>query len=101
MKEIEVVSRSLHVRLQPVGVEGPSDFDNAFSAITRERTNGLITLAAPMFDEQRTRIINFAVKNRLPAISPGGNLRRLAASWLTDRVSSISTAALPLMWIKF
>ena len=70
MKEIEVVSRSLHVRLQPVGVEGRSDFDNAFSAITRERPNGLITLSAPLFDEQRTRIINFAVKNRLPAIYP-------------------------------
>jgi putative ABC transport system substrate-binding protein len=71
MKEIEVAARSLHVELQPVAVEAPEAFVNAFAAIIAGHAEGLITLASPIFDNYRDRIINLTGKNRLAAIYPG------------------------------
>ena len=35
MKETEAAAHSLGLHLQPAGVEGPNDFESAFSAINR------------------------------------------------------------------
>src|SRR6266851_603637 len=69
MKETEVVAPSLGVKIVPVAVATPSDFNSAFSTIVRERAEALaVHPTAPMW-EQRTQILDFAVKNRLPALS--------------------------------
>jgi putative ABC transport system substrate-binding protein len=70
MKEVEVAARSLGVQFQPVGVEAPYDFDNAFSAIIKGRAGGLVPLSGPQFSVERTRIIDLAAKHRLPTIYP-------------------------------
>jgi len=50
-------------------VGAPTDLNVAFSTIVRERAEALAVHAtAPMW-EQRTQILDFAVKNRLPALS--------------------------------
>jgi putative ABC transport system substrate-binding protein len=68
VKETEAAARSLGVRVQLLGVRGADAFDDAFSAITKERPGALFVLFDPLLFGQRTRIAEFANKNRLPAM---------------------------------
>jgi putative tryptophan/tyrosine transport system substrate-binding protein len=70
MKETEAAANSLRFRLQPAAVEGPNDFESAFSAISRGGARSLIVLASPLFASHRPRIAQLATKSRLPAIYP-------------------------------
>jgi putative ABC transport system substrate-binding protein len=47
-----------------------ADFDRAFDAIARERPDTLIVFADRVFLHNRGRIVDFAAKNRLPAVYP-------------------------------
>jgi putative ABC transport system substrate-binding protein len=69
MKETEVVAPSLGVKIVPVAVGAPSDLNSAFSTIVRERAEALAVHPTTPMWEQRTQILGFAVKNRLPALS--------------------------------
>ena len=68
LKEIEVAAQALGLRLQVLEVREPSDFDLAFSAITREHAHALLPLGDPLIVSNRTRLVDFAAKNRLPAM---------------------------------
>jgi putative tryptophan/tyrosine transport system substrate-binding protein len=68
LREAEVAARSLKVQLQVLEARAPSDFANAFSAMTKDRAGGLIALGGLMFFVQRTRIVELAAQSRLPAI---------------------------------
>jgi putative tryptophan/tyrosine transport system substrate-binding protein len=68
MRETEVTARALAVQLQRLEVRGPDDFDRVFQAATKEQAGALITLDDAFVFTQRTRIVNLAAKNRLPAI---------------------------------
>jgi putative ABC transport system substrate-binding protein len=70
IKEIELASRTLGVRLQPVNVRGPNDMYDAFSKMTKERVGAVMTLIHPMFTPILGQIAELAVKNRLPSIFP-------------------------------
>jgi putative ABC transport system substrate-binding protein len=70
VKETEAAARSLAVRLQLLEVRGADAFDRAFSAVSRERSDALLVLADPAFVFHRTRIVEFANQNRLPAMYP-------------------------------
>jgi putative ABC transport system substrate-binding protein len=67
-KETEVAAQGLGVQLQSVEVRSVNDFDNAFSAITNERAQALLTTPDPVNNSQAKRIIEFATKSRLPAM---------------------------------
>ena len=45
-----------------------NDFDNAFEAVLRERSQALITVPEPLINTHLKRIVEFAAKNRLPAM---------------------------------
>jgi putative ABC transport system substrate-binding protein len=68
LKDMEAAANALRLRLQIVKVGGPTDFDRAFSAITKERAESLIELPSPLFHSNRRRIVEFAAKTRLPSI---------------------------------
>jgi len=69
MKETEDAARALGLTLRPVQVRGLNDFNSAFSAITRERPDGLVTLVESLTLTHRRRIADFAAKRRLPMIA--------------------------------
>jgi putative tryptophan/tyrosine transport system substrate-binding protein len=70
IKETETPARALGVKLIPVMVRGPDDLDGAFKTMIKERPNGLLSRLGPNFlPSQHKRLMEFAVKNRLPAIS--------------------------------
>jgi putative tryptophan/tyrosine transport system substrate-binding protein len=58
----------LGVQVQVVEAAKADDFDAAFSAMAKERAEGLIVLVNPMFVVQRQQIAEHAAKQRLPAI---------------------------------
>jgi putative ABC transport system substrate-binding protein len=68
LSETETAARTLGVQLRVVEVRGPTDFDSAFAAITKERVGALVVLPDAMFRNQHRRIIDLAAKNRLPAM---------------------------------
>ena len=68
MREVEVVARSLGVRLQLLEVRGLNEFDGAFAAMARERAGALLVVSDPLFDIHRTRLADSAAKSRLPTM---------------------------------
>jgi putative ABC transport system substrate-binding protein len=49
-------------------VREPKDFDDAFKAAVKSRAGGLITLEDPFTIAHRTRIVDLALRHRLPAV---------------------------------
>ncbi len=70
LAETRAAARLLALELQSVEVRNPSDFDAAFETVAGARPSALITLPDGMLLANKTRIIDFAAKNRLPAIFP-------------------------------
>ena len=67
-KETEVAAQGVGVQLQSVEVRSVNDFDSAFSSITNERAQAPLTMPDPLNSSQVKRIVDFATKNRLPAM---------------------------------
>ena len=67
-RETEAAARALGLRLQLLEVRGPTEFDGAFSAMTRDRARALAMLPDGFFRDQQRRILDLAAKSRLPAM---------------------------------
>src|SRR5260221_6866121 len=67
-KETQGAARVLGVTLQSHEVQGPKDFAAAFAAIAEERPNALLVLQDAVTMQQRSEIIDFAIKERLPSM---------------------------------
>jgi putative ABC transport system substrate-binding protein len=59
------------MRIQFVEARGPTEFDRAFSDMTRARADALTVLGSAMFNNERRRLVDLAAKNRLPAVYSG------------------------------
>ena len=71
MKETEAAVRILGVHLRLVAVQGPDEFERAFSTIVGERADALIVFPSPMLFLERRRIVDLAAKHRLPSMAMG------------------------------
>jgi putative ABC transport system substrate-binding protein len=67
---MQAAAPALGVQLLSLEARTANDFDNAFETALKERTHALITLPSPVFITHQKRIVEFATKNRLPAIYP-------------------------------
>ncbi len=67
--ETEAAARALGLQLESLEVRGPDDFERAFQAATRRRAGALLVLEDFLIVSQRTRIVAFAAKSRLPSVS--------------------------------
>lgn len=68
MRAIQAASRTLAVTVRPLGVQGPEDFEQAFTAMTQERPDALFVVADPLIGVNRKRILAFTARQRLPAM---------------------------------
>jgi putative ABC transport system substrate-binding protein len=68
LQETEAAARTLGVHLQLVEVQGPDEFDRAFSTMTRARAEALIVLPSTMLFTERRRLVDLAAWHRLPAM---------------------------------
>jgi len=67
-KETQTAGQSLGLKLQSLEVRDATDVENAFSAMSRERADALITLPHPFLTVHRRRILELAAKSRLPGL---------------------------------
>ena len=65
---MRAAAQQLGITLQPVEIRGPDDVDTAFSTMTRERAEALVTLSDPVMVLHRRRIATLAATNHLPAM---------------------------------
>ena len=56
------------IRLVPVLINGPNDFENAFAAINKAEAQAVIVQG--LFDPHRATILELAAKHRLPVMAP-------------------------------
>ena len=69
-RETEVVARALSLVLHSQPVRTPDDFEGAFTALARERLDGLLILGDVLMFQQRKLIVDFATQKRLPTTAP-------------------------------
>jgi putative ABC transport system substrate-binding protein len=55
--------------LQSLSVQQPDDFPDAFDRASREGVHGMVVLSSPLINGQRSQIVEWALKIRLPTIS--------------------------------
>ena len=67
-KQARAAARTLQLKVHFVGVRAEPEFDHAFDAIRKERSGAVIMLADRLFLHHRARIVDFAARNRLPAM---------------------------------
>ncbi len=71
-KEYEAAARDLKIQLQSLEVRGPNpDLEGAFQAAAKGRASALVTVRNPVLNRYRERIVNLAIKNRLPSMCEG------------------------------
>ena len=66
--ELKNAARKLGAQLQPVRVGSPSQLEDAFAAMAKERSAALLVLTDAMFLGERRRITNLAGSSALPAM---------------------------------
>ncbi len=66
--EAQLAARALKMDLVALEVRGPKDFEPAFQSAVRNRADGLIVLRGSLTNGLQKRIVDLAVKTRLPAI---------------------------------
>ena len=67
-RETQAAAKKLGLRVYSLEVSTPADFDAAFTTATQEQIDGFICLTDAITWSQRTKIVNFTAKERLPAI---------------------------------
>jgi putative ABC transport system substrate-binding protein len=70
LREIELAAGAFGVKLQYLDVLDPKDIETAFGAARKGRAEAVLVMQNPVAISQRTRIVDLAVKNRLPASYP-------------------------------
>ena len=68
LTEMEAAAKALGVKLLSLEVRSLDDFEGAFARAKREGAQALITTVSPLFNDQQRQVLDFAAKNRLPAM---------------------------------
>ncbi len=115
MEEFEATGQALGIQIQSVAVEnrlGLAGLESAFSAISRERPDGLLVATIASTIRHTARIIDFAAKRRLPTIygsnvfvdagglmsygAIGGDTYRRSATYVDKILKGAKPADLPV-----
>jgi ABC-type uncharacterized transport system substrate-binding protein len=67
-KDATLAARTLGIQLQMVEARAPDEFEAAFAAMRNGNAQALMVNADVMFITQRARVVELAMKNRLPAV---------------------------------
>jgi putative ABC transport system substrate-binding protein len=110
--QTEVAAKSLGVKLERTAVHRPEDIEAAFAAIVRQGADAVLVMPSPLLFNVRRRIVDLAVKHRLPAgynareyVELGGlvsygasltDLHRRAAGYVERILKGTKPADLPI-----
>jgi len=68
LRETEAAAQSRGLKIHAVEARSPAELDAAFKAVADARPDAFFTLPGGMFQDNKTRIFDFARKNRLPGV---------------------------------
>ena len=68
LTDMEAAAKVLRLKLLSLEVRGLDDFDSAFARAKRDGAQALITTTGPLVSTQLRQVLDFAAKNRLPAM---------------------------------
>jgi putative ABC transport system substrate-binding protein len=68
LTDMEAAAKALGLKLLSLEVRSLDDFEGAFARAKREGAQALITTTGALINTQQRRVLDFAAKNRLPAI---------------------------------
>jgi putative ABC transport system substrate-binding protein len=68
LKEMQAAGRALRVRLDFFEARDPGQLGSALSRMEKERAAALIVTPDPLFSSQRSRIMDFLARRRLPSM---------------------------------
>jgi len=68
--ETERAANAFGVKIQYLEVRDPTEVENALRAAGKERVDAVLMLATPVFNFDRKRFAELAIKNRLPVMYP-------------------------------
>jgi putative ABC transport system substrate-binding protein len=77
VKETETAARQLGVKVQPVEVRDPNEFENAYAAMNKQQAKAVIFIRGAFTIFHRKRLVELALKHRLPSMCE-------AAQWVSD-----------------
>ena len=69
VRQAQAAAQALAIKLQLLDVRAAEDLDGAFAAILKERPEALLILADRIFLHNRTRMMDFATRQRLPNVN--------------------------------
>jgi putative ABC transport system substrate-binding protein len=87
LTEMEAAAKALGLKLLSLPVRSLDDFDSAFARAKRDGAQALITSTGGLIATQQRQVLDFAAKNRLPAMYPtsefvkAGGLMSYAANY--------------------
>ena len=70
-REIEKAARILKVEVHAISVRNPEDFASAFAEMSRQRPDAIFLVADALTGMNRKEVIEFAAKQRIPAMYEG------------------------------
>ena len=70
LTDMEAAAKALGLKLISLEVRSLEDFESAFARAKEERAQALIAIPGPFVITQRRQVLDFAAKNRLPAMYP-------------------------------
>ena len=68
--EVDAAGRRIGIQPQRLGVQGAGDLPNAFAAARSQRSQAIFVYPLPLSPPDIGRIAQFALSNRLPAVTP-------------------------------
>ena len=90
LKATQAAADALRLKLQSLEVRTPNDFTGVTDAILKGRAAAILTNPSPVLNTIRTRVVEFATKNRLPAMY--ANLQFIEAGGLMAYAHSSTDA---------
>jgi len=92
-EDLPAAARGLGLTVWSWEVRGAVDFDKVFSGMGKQRPDGLLVLGSPLTNTNRKRIVDFALKTRLPSISSVREFVAAGGSCPTGRTKGSATGA--------
>jgi ABC-type uncharacterized transport system substrate-binding protein len=68
LKEVQSTAPALKLTVWSWEVRGADDFDRVFAALNKQRLDGLYVSSGPLFNTNPKRVVDFALKSRLPSM---------------------------------
>ena len=66
--ELQVAAHALGVRLSVLNITRASEIEDAFSALVRDRVDGLVVGADAVFVDSRSELVSLAARHKMPSI---------------------------------